>query len=169
MRSEVAARTGTVVAPFVLESDYVTLPGAANTRCSWTTTAAGERISTCSGSVSFEMSCNADTSIKFEAEVYAPDGNSDSFYVSVDGSHTSSRYTWHTGSRNGWRWSSQSGAFRVYPGSHTVQLHGREDGIKFRTLRIAGGSTVCTFGSVGDSGPRFAIVELRALSQQTPR
>ena len=52
LRPVVAARTGVISAPFELEGDYVLLPGALNANCRWSS-----GVSTCSGSVSFNLSC----------------------------------------------------------------------------------------------------------------
>jgi len=123
----ISAIMGTVTAPFVVVGDHVEIPDDGTY---WN---CGQ--SNCGGQIVFQMDCPSSATVSFKAEIIAPNGQSDSFFIQVD---TQALKVWHTGSRASWKWSSKSPVFSVTQGRHTVTLEGREDGIKIKSLAVSG-------------------------------
>jgi hypothetical protein len=130
-KNKASATHGVVTAPFKSVNDYVELPeGSCNGAC-------GDE-----GQLAFDIQCNSATTVGFQAEIIAPNGGADSFYIRVD---AQGKQTWHTGQKRSWGWSSTSPNFDVAQGSHTVSLLEREDGIKLKSLKITVGAQSCDF------------------------
>merc|ERR1711981_746258 len=92
-----------------------------------------------SGTASFEFEAFSDTTVSFGAELIAPSGTDDSFYVEMD---SGGQETWHTGQSTDWTWQAtadKSLEWTVTAGTHTFHIHGREDGTLMATLRIDSG------------------------------
>jgi len=89
--------------------------------------------------IHFTVSCSSETSGGFEAEIIAPDGKSDSFYVQGDQRVNSDQMQdWHTGQGADWHWSKKSSPFiKFKSGRNSIKFLGREDGISVRTFRFA--------------------------------
>jgi hypothetical protein len=125
---EVSATSGTVTEPFVSNGNYVDLPddaGLSAQLCPANTSGGAS----CGANIVFLMQCTAGTTVTFKAEVVAPNGQADSFYIQLDAAN---KERWDTDIRTTWGWSAASPSLDASQGSHTVILHGREDGIKIR-------------------------------------
>jgi hypothetical protein len=124
----VSAASGVATSPFVQQTEYAEIPEGGGVK-----DADGDRAV-----LAFSMVCTGSATATFEAEIIAPDGGADSFYLRLD---DESLAAWHTGQGDSWFWSDVSPSVSVTAGTHTVNLYGREDGIKIRTLRFASGQS----------------------------
>jgi len=100
-------------------------------------------VSSCSGAVEFYFQCPSATTVSFSVEIAAQDGHADSMSVQVDEGDTPS---WHFGPSPNmlFTWETNSPSFDVGAGEHRVYFRGREDGIRFRTLKIHDSNSVCS-------------------------
>eukprot|EP00930_Biecheleria_cincta_P033816 TRINITY_DN23415_c0_g2_i1.p1 TRINITY_DN23415_c0_g2~~TRINITY_DN23415_c0_g2_i1.p1 ORF type:complete len:311 (+),score=21.46 TRINITY_DN23415_c0_g2_i1:111-935(+) len=128
--SSVLATFGYVTLPFKVSAtgDYVFIPDGNRNRHGW---------------LKFKMSCRSKTTVNFQLEMTAHDGNSDSVFLQLD---ASSKWTWHTGRGGGagkFGASRTSKTYTASSGDHLVTLSPRESGIKIRALRILSGAAHC--------------------------
>jgi len=78
-------------------------------------------------------------SISFTAEVQSPSVFADSVWAYVDGD-SAARQLWNVGINKEIKESLPSPQFQVKPGSHTLTIQGREDGMKLRNIFMKDGS-----------------------------
>ena len=114
----IKAADGILTGSFVLTDDYVELPDGGGA----------------DGAIEFAVSCPAVTSIRLFTQVIAPDGGSNSFYIKVG---AQSRVTWHIQKTSSFDIRT-SPEVMLDAGINRLQLLGREDGIKIRTVTISG-------------------------------
>lgn len=136
-RQSVAVSSGVVEEPMVVEDDYVSLPGPANTPCS-----EGEGTGACGGQVNLTLWCSAMVEVDFLALIVAPDTNSNSFFLNVG---NASRRAVEAGTGAEWAWSPRSARFPVVPGPQDLLVMGREWNFKIKTLAIVTGKDACDF------------------------
>jgi len=115
--TSITANSAVLLGPFVATENYVELPEGGGVHGS---------------ALDFTMHCAKQSDLTFEAEVIAPNGNADSFFISLG----STGVRWDTGLSQTWTWSAVSPSVAVPAGSHKLRLWGREDGIKIRNLRL---------------------------------
>jgi len=120
-----------ITAPFVLEDDYAWVPDTKK-----------DNNNNGPGKVAFTFTCTAATKVSFSLEVIAPNGKDDSFFMGVD---EDNKRKWHVRRGSDWHWAYHNSKHSVTAGTHTLYVYQREDGTKFRTLRIDSGSDSCSF------------------------
>jgi hypothetical protein len=101
------------------------------------------------GQIIFEISCNSQTEIKLEADVMAPNGGDNSFFVQFD---DESSFEWHIEVTEEFEWREvQQNEERdewsvvVGAGDHTLIFRKREDGTAIRSVRFLTGNPECAF------------------------
>jgi len=130
-RFQVQAGAATITAPFIFEPQfgYVELPD-------------GTQASAAAASAQFSLVCSQETTVKFKAFVLCPNGGANSFRIATqDGV----KRDWHFGHGPTFKWGNTSPESTVSAGSSTVTLFGREDGIKFKSLKLVKGWESCHF------------------------
>jgi len=84
-------------------------------------------------SIEFGITCSTAGTTTISAEIIAPDGNANSFWVKVD---SGSSTTWSTGVGKSWFWASHE--LDTAEGAQLLKLVLREDGIKIRKISVRG-------------------------------
>lgn len=126
------AKCANFVKPFILVKDEY----------AWVPDTAKDNNNNGAGKASFTFTCTENTVVQFSADVIAPNGKDDSFYITVD---SQKRRTWHVKKGSDWHWAFHGTKFSVGKGMHTLHLLQREDGTKFKRIRIDTGATGCSF------------------------
>ena len=75
------------------------------------------------GSVTYKFYAPSDTKVTIQVKVYAPNGNDDSFFPSIDGKER----LWHIKNCK-WCFRSAFSNYKVKAGMHTFKLRARENG-----------------------------------------
>lgn len=121
-----ASTCATITSPAEIVGDVVTIPnGVGNSG---------------SARIDFTITCDANPSALFvHAEVLAPSGSDNSYFISLDGSQ---RKTWHTRQTKVFLFDDLP-TYAISQGTHTLSFLQREDGISLRRVSIF--SSGCSF------------------------
>lgn len=129
----VKASAGSIRAPMRSNSDYVELSEG----------------STAGGRIDIPLFCKDATALSITGLVHAPDADSESFIVGIDGSDK----TWSTGVNSEWVWAKASPSVSAKAGNNILQIKGRQSGIKIKVVAFASGGDHCSLAEVSATAP----------------
>ena len=115
-----------------LQSSYVWLPQGSHPGVSHT-----ER-----GKSTFLFNCSKSAVVTFKVEGSAPNSESDSFYIAVDGDDVEE---WHYPRTSESHWKTFPSEYSISEGLHEFHVLGREDGTKLRRVGLVKGRGTCCF------------------------
>ena len=143
LHSAVSAPSADIIPPFVIvDGEYAVVPSETDDLID-------------EGSLTFSIFCSAETDIKFEAEIFASDPQSNSFRIQFDDNQSRSwrhplddiwdQWIWReltvgNNANNPQEWMHNAGV-----GDHKLIILPREDGTKIRNVRFLEGHPDCAF------------------------